>query len=433
MGRSGAAAARLLALRGYSVTGFDGSPEAVKPPHVTSLFTGDPSPGEMKGLSMLVMSPGIPPVSPVTDAANRAGVPLVGEIELAFAATEADILGVTGSNGKTTTVEWLGHLLRGTEEYSGAVVAGNMGYALCDAVVDHPEASVFAVELSSYQLESAVDLRVRSAAFLNLTPDHLARHGTMKNYGDAKARIFMNQRPEDTAVLNLDDPLLVPYRKAPRGRVLYFSLLEGVSAGAWLDGSGILRYRDGSRETAVIKGEQLSLPGRHNVANALAVICMGASLGIDPAGMSDLLASFRGVPHRLEELGTINGASWVNDSKSTNIDSLRVALESFHGDVILLAGGLAKNSDYSVLSELIRERVKLLVLFGADGGSLGEQWAGTVPSVVTDDLEEAAEIAFRDSAPGDTVLLSPGCASFDRYRNFEERGEHFRRITGRFS
>ncbi len=123
----------------------------------------------------------------------------------------------------------------------------------------------------------------------------------------------------------------------------------------------------------------------------------------------------------------------MNDSKSTNIDSLRVALESFHGDVILLAGGLAKNSDYSVLSELIRERVKLLVLFGADGGSLGEQWAGTVPSVVTDDLEEAAEIAFRDSAPGDTVLLSPGCASFDRYRNFEERGEHFRRITGRFS
>ncbi len=208
----------------------------------------------------------------------------MGEIELAFAATEADILGVTGSNGKTTTVEWLGHLLRGTEEYSGAVVAGNMGYALCDAVVDHPEASVFAVELSSYQLESAVDLRVRSAAFLNLTPDHLARHGTMKNYGDAKARIFMNQRPEDTAVLNLDDPLLVPYRKAPRGRVLYFSLLEGVSAGAWLDGSGILRYRDGSRETAVIKGEQLSLPGRHNVANALAVICMGLPWGsIQPA------------------------------------------------------------------------------------------------------------------------------------------------------
>ncbi len=433
MGRSGAAAARLLALRGYSVTGFDGSPEAVKPPHVSRLVTGDPSPGEMKGLDMLVMSPGIPPDSPVTAAANLASVPLVGEVELAGAATQADILGVTGSNGKTTTVEWLGHLLRGTGEYSDAVVAGNMGYAFCDAVVDHPEAPVFAVELSSYQLESAVDLRVRSAAFLNLTPDHLARHGTMKNYGDAKARIFINQRREDTAVLNLDDPLLIPYRTAPPGRILFFSLLEEVSAGAWLDSSGTLRFRDDHGETAVIRREHLSIPGRHNVANALAVICMGASLGIDPASMSDLLASFRGVPHRLEELGTINGARWVNDSKSTNVDSLRVALESFHGGVILLAGGLAKNSDYSVLSKLIRERVKLLVLFGADGGSLEEQWAGTVPSLVTDDLEEAAEIALRDSVPGDTVLLSPGCASFDSYRNFEERGEHFRKIAGRLS
>ena len=430
MGRSGAAALRLLSASGYKVTGFDSSLQAVKPDNMTRLVTGDPRPEDFQRLSLIVLSPGVPPSSEIYRLAVGSGVPVIPEIELGWAFSEGDSIAVTGSNGKTTTVEWIGHALKESPGYREAVVAGNMGYAMCDAVLDNPGCPVFSLELSSYQLETIQDFRPVSAAVLNLTPDHLARHGTMENYGEAKARIFMNQLKGDTAVLNRDDPLLVRMKERVKGTLLWFSLQEEVSRGAFLRSDGKIVYRDGMTETQVLDSSELGIPGRHNIANALAVICLTLSYGVPVESLRRSLRNFRGVPHRLEPLGCRRSLYWVNDSKSTNVDSLKVALESFNEKVILLAGGQGKDSDYSVLNALIGRKVKAAVLFGAAASALEQQWKGAAEILLEDNLEDAVKAAIRLASHGDTVLLSPGCASFDQYMNFEERGEHFRQIVG---
>ena len=433
MGRSGAAAARLLSSRGYSVIGFDSSPSAEPVEHLDDLILGRPGVEELKALDLLVLSPGIPLDSSLGRTALEAGITVTGEIELAWRCTDADIIAVTGSNGKTTTVEWTGHVLKRAEGLQKSVVAGNMGYALSDAVIDHPDCPLFTLELSSYQLETISRMHPVSAAFLNLTPDHLARHGTMERYGDAKARMFMNQTALDTAVLNMDDPGLIRYRKSSAAQLMLFSLTDRVVSGAWMDKQGMLRLEKNGESVEIVQAKDLALPGRHNIANALAVICLCGSYGVAPEEISQGLPSFRGVPHRIESLGTARDLIWVNDSKSTNVDSLKVALESFAGKVILLAGGEIKNSDYSVLGPLMKKSVKLAVLFGSAAESLRDQWAGFVEMEIAEDLEEAVKNVLSRSKAGDTVLLSPGCASFDQYRNFEERGEHFRKIVGGLS
>lgn len=430
MGRSGAAAARLLCSRGYTVIGFDSSPDAVRPEEVSALISGTPGREDLDGLTLLATSPGIPLSSTIYSAAAEAGVPAVPEVELGWACADGDTIAVTGSNGKTTTVEWTGFTLKNSPGTGGAVVAGNMGYAMCDAVLDNPDCPVFSVELSSYQLEAIKDFRSVASAVLNLTPDHLARHGTMENYGAAKARILSNQLSGDTAVLNMDDPLVSSMSSLVKGRLLWFSLEKEVQQGAFLDGSGRIVFRNGAEERVVIHSSRLGIPGRHNVANALAVACLTLSYGVPLDSLAESLAAFRGVPHRLEPLGTAAGLNWVNDSKSTNVDSLKVALESFPERVVLLAGGQGKDSDYSVLSGLIRSRVKAAVLFGSFASALEEQWKGAAEIYLAEDLEEAVKTAVKVASAGDTVLLSPGCASFDQYGNFEERGEHFRRIVG---
>jgi len=429
MGRSGAAAARLLSNRGFVVTGFDSSPEASSNEHLSSTVFGEFTDAHLKGLAVLVLSPGVPPAAAISQRASDLGIPVIGEVELAWRSTTAAVLGVTGSNGKTTTVEWLGHVIRASGPGAEAVSAGNTGYAFCDAVLDYPDCPVFAVELSSYQLETIMELRPLAAAILNLTPDHLTRHRTMQNYGDAKARIFMNQRNTDTAVLNFDDPLLERYHGISLGRQVFFSMNREVPLGAWLTPSGMIYYRDENSAQAVLHAEDLSIPGRHNVANALAVICLAASYGLEPERLLAGLTSFSGVPHRIEFIGTARGISWINDSKSTNIDSLKVALESFEHKVILLAGGQEKESDYSVLGPLLKQKVKSLVLFGSGADILRKQWHDTVETAVVNDLEEAVAKALLLAGTSDTVLLSPGCASFDQYLNFEQRGEHFRQIV----
>jgi len=428
-GRSGAAAARLLAHCGYTVTGFDSRESASGSEHMSRTVFGDFSCDDLSGLSLLVLSPGVPVISPIVIQAEKLGVPVVGEVELALKNTSTDILAVTGSNGKTTTVLWLSHVINTSYSEEGAVAAGNMGYAFSDAVLDNPHCRVFVLELSSYQLETTSSLKASSAVVLNLTPDHLARHGTMQNYGRAKARVFQNQQTDDTAILNYDDPLLNEYRDISNGTQMFFSLKREVPLGAWMDSSGMLYYRDKSETCEVIHSGKLALQGKHNIANALAVICMGASYGIAVENLLPGLMDFSGVPHRIEPLGAAADLLWFNDSKSTNVDSLKVALESFDEKVILIAGGQKKNSDYSVLNELITQKVKAVVLFGSGAESLACQWYGTVPVSVVDDLQQAVEEALFRAEKNDTVLFSPGCASFDQYTDFEERGEHFRRTV----
>lgn len=427
LGISGTAAAALLRSRGFGVIGFDSSPTVEKPEAVDHIVTGPGIPQELETLDGLVVSPGINPWSGIAGEARRLGIPVIGEIELAAANTGAGIYAVTGSNGKTTTCEWLGFVLN--RAGYRAVVCGNTGYAFSRAVLDNPGLESCVVEISSYQLETIERFRPRGAAILNITPDHLSRHGSMEGYASAKARIFMNQHSEDITVLNGDDPNLTGLFGRSRGTEMVFSLERPKDRGAWVDGNGMLLLRWDGETMPVIDISLIGIPGRHNLYNALAVACLAYGAGVQPEEMVPGLVEFTGVRHRIETVATKHGVTWVNDSKSTNPDSLRVALEAASKPVILLAGGRAKETDYSGLRQLVSSRTRLVILFGEAARMLEEAWQGIPAPILVDDLPGAVSAACGKAVAGDTVLLSPGCASFDQYRNFEERGEHFRELV----
>jgi UDP-N-acetylmuramoylalanine--D-glutamate ligase len=423
MGRSGRAAAELLRLRGFTVIGLDSSPAVSDCADCRTMITGNENVRTaLEELDGLVISPGIDPSSIIPEAALELGLPVIGEIELAFQNSDVPVMAVTGSNGKTTTVEWLAYTLRcaGVD----AVAAGNTGFPYSTAVVRHPDADLVSLEVSSYQLQTIEEFRPAGAAILNVTPDHLQRHGNMEGYQEAKARLFMNQHDDDVLVLNMDDPGSVPFSGRTAGLQWYFSCTERVDAGAFVHDGGIY-YSDTKGTCFVMESSGLSLPGEHNLANALAVVCLASKSGLEARQLVDGLSSFPGVRHRIQRIRDIDGTTYYNDSKSTNPDSLRVALRSFSRPVILIAGGLAKETDYSHLLPLIQEHVKKLILIGKSSEELKQSWTGTVPIVMAEVMETAV-IKARDAAdPGDVVLLSPGCASFDQYDNFEERGDHF--------
>ncbi len=429
MGRSGTAAIRLLTHLDYFVIAFDSSPAAVCTMDVKKTVFGDFTDTDLKDVSVLVLSPGVATTAKIVVRAKELNIPVISEVELACRNTSSTLLAITGSNGKTTTVEWLTHVINLSSVEAEAVAAGNMGYALSDAILDNPLVPVFVVELSSYQLETTTGFHATSSVILNLTPDHLVRHGTMENYGETKARIFLNQNIGDTAILNFDDTLLEKYRNISGGKQLYFSLKQEVPAGAWMDETGYLCYKDETQNVKVIHSDKLALQGKHNIANALAVICLAVSYGIPVKKMISGLIGFKGVAHRIEPLGSVRGLYWFNDSKSTNVDSLKVALESFQNKVILIAGGKEKDTDYSVLNQLIKHKVKNLVLFGSGAELLSKQWQGAADIHIHKNLEDSVEGVLKLAESGDTVLLSPGCASFDQYSNFEERGDHFKSIV----
>jgi|WetSurMetagenome_2_1015567.scaffolds.fasta_scaffold00170_28 UDP-N-acetylmuramoylalanine--D-glutamate ligase len=430
LGKSGRAAARLLAGKGFTVIGYDDNP-AVEPCECCSEnYIGGGGFEALPTLEGIVLSPGIGPSAPIPAAAAAAGLPVIGEIELAFRNTQVPILAVTGSNGKTTTAEWTGFILR--KAGLRAVVAGNVGYPFTAAVLDHPSLDWFVLEVSSYQLETIDKFRPAGAAVLNLTPDHLQRHGNMEGYRNAKARIFMNQHSEDLAILNADDPESAPLLGLARGIEGLFSLSRSVETGAFLEDGQIIQAWGGER-TALLPASGISIPGLHNVANALASICLAARTGIPGSAMLEGLKTFPGVAHRIERIRSLGGVEWVNDSKSTNQDSLRVALESFGARVILIAGGLSKGTDYGSLRALVAEKVRHLVLIGSAAEELAEAWEGAAPVTRAGDLARAVGVCRELAGPGDTVLLSPACASFDQYRNFEERGDHFRRLVEELS
>ncbi len=426
LGTSGRAAAALLRQRGFTVVGIDDSPDCSPCEQCARHVLGDIGSLDPEELDGLVLSPGVPPSAQLPSSAKDLGIPVTGEIELASLFASAPIAAVTGSNGKTTTVEWLGHILR--RAGWDACVTGNMGYPLSRAVLERPDAHVYVLEVSSYQLETIRTFRPRVAAVLNITPDHLSRHGDMQGYRAAKARIFMNQSPEDFLVLNADDPRLVSLMGLTEGLEMYFSLRGTVETGAFARQGRVKLSWDGT-VTDLLAVEELALPGGHNTANALAAASMARALGLQAGQMREGLRTFAGVPHRLEEIRTLDGVRYVNDSKSTNIDSLRVALEAETGPLVLIAGGRPKEGDYAELREAVRSRARAVLAIGEASAMLSRAWSDGLEVVRLPDLRAALARARELASSGDTVLLSPGCASFDQYRNFEERGEHFRRLV----
>ena len=373
----------------------------------------------------LIKSPGVPARAPGVLAARRAGVTVIGELELAWRLLDNAFVAVTGTNGKTTTTEWIGHIHRAAG--APVAVAGNVGTALSGLVGELARDATVICEASSFQLEDAVAFAPEVAVLLNVTPDHLDRHGSLEAYEAAKLRIFANQGPEDVAVL--PDDLDVPV--GGRARQLRFGDRAAAGGPAHMCaalrlGGGALRW-DGRELLGV---EELPLPGAHNLQNAMAAATACLARGLEPEAVAAGLRSFRGVAHRLELIDERGGVRYVNDSKATNVASTIVALRSYAGGVHLIAGGRGKSQDFSPLAPLVRERCAAVYLIGEDGPRIGAALRDAgAPLHDAGTLAAAVGEAAARARPGDVVLLSPACASFDQFRDFEERGEQFRRLV----
>jgi len=367
----------------------------------------------------IVLSPGVPLGIAPLRAAREKGIPILSELELGYRHCNSTCLAITGTNGKTTATELLHAILLHCGYTS--VLAGNNALPLSRAVLSHPEARYAVIEASSYQLETCTTFRPAVAAVLNLTPDHLARHGDMSGYAEAKARIFAAQSSADIAVLNADDELVADLPTPDGVERTFFSLGGYVERGLWVDGEVI-------RENAhpVASTRDIPIPGRHNLANALAVLTIARSIALPWDSVLAGLRAFTGVEHRIEFVRDLCGVAYYNDSKSTNIDSLRVALSSFERPIVLIAGGRGKGSDYRVLADLVRERVKHLITLGEDAPLLEDAFGSQVLCERAAGMADAVDRARCAANEGDVVLLSPGCASFDMYANYEQRGEDFK-------
>ncbi len=438
LGKSGAAAVELLVASGARVTGTDSRPEmafAIEAPawraRGARLVLGDNPAALADDADLIVTSPGVHPHHPLLAAARARGVAIWAELELGFRAARAPVVAVTGTNGKTTTTHLVGALI--AESGRPVAVAGNVGNPLSAAAPVIPADGFLAVEASSYQLEGIDRFHPRAAIILNLTPDHLEHHGDFESYRRAKARIYSRMEADDALVLVADEPELGAYRRASRAQLLEVSVARPVPRGAWLDAGRLWARVAGAESIPLLRADELPIPGLHNVTNALAAAAAALAVGIEADAVSRGLARFRGLPHRLETVATARGVRFVNDSKSTNVASLLVALEALPGPLVLIAGGLDKGTDLAPLVPLVRDRVRSLVLIGqaadrfeaALGGATAVRRAGT--------LEEAARAALALAAHGDTILLSPACASFDQFRDYEDRGDQFREITRRIA
>lgn len=368
---------------------------------------------------ILIPSPGVSLHAPIIGEARDTGVEITGEMELASHFCDAPIVAVTGTNGKTTTTELIRSLIAACGYR--VTLAGNNAYPFSLAVLESDPPDYVVLEVSSYQLELVRHFRPWVAVLLNISTDHLERHGTLEDYARVKARIFMNQQADDVAVYNADDGACRKCAADIDAATKPFSVTHPVPDGLWVEDRAIM---DGPERIA--EADDVLLPGRHNLANALAALAAVRGGKFDTQRVREGLRDFEGVEHRIEHVATIDGVQYYNDSKSTNLDSLRVALTSFDAPIVLIAGGRGKGSDYGVLRSEVGKRVKALVVMGEDAPALEAAYADVSPTIRAPTMETAVRVAADRADDGDIVLLSPACASFDMYRNFEERGQVFK-------
>ncbi len=374
---------------------------------------------------MIIPSPGVPANMPALTAARAKGVITWSEVELASRFLSGRVVGITGSNGKTTTASLIAHILE-TAQFP-TLLAGNIGTPLISRVEESSDTSITVVELSSFQLELTQKFRPNISVWLNLTPDHLDRHGSLEAYGLAKARIFANQTELDAAVLNADDPGTPPF--APqKPHVFWFSRTKRVAGGAYLRGDEIVFRRDGN-DTVLLHRRDIGLRGEHNLENVLAAASAAYLAGAQPAAVASGVRSFAGVEHRLEFVAEIGGASYYNDSKATNVDATLKAMDAFPGRLLLILGGKDKGSDYTLLREALREKVLVAYVIGAAAEKIVGQISGVVEIERAETLDRAVQLAAERATAGDTILLAPACASFDQFENYEHRGRVFKQLV----
>jgi UDP-N-acetylmuramoylalanine--D-glutamate ligase len=447
LARSGTAAARLLAARGIPVTATDArTPEELLARGVdladlaargVRVVAGEKSgPALLDRADVVVASPGVPPTALLLARADDRGIPVVAELELAWQVSSAPWIAITGTNGKSTTTALAGRLV--TAAGREAWVGGNIGQAATERAAEVPADGAIVAEVSSFQLERVVSFRPSVAIVLNLTPDHLDRHGDLDTYAALKARVFARQRAGDRAVLNADDPALAdwPRRFGIPGSVAWFSRGPRPNGhhddeGAYVDPDGaIVRVREGHKDV-LLPFRALRIPGPHNVSNALAAVCATLGQSLDAArraAVSDALATFPGLEHRIEAAGQVEGVAYWNDSKATNVDAMQTALEAFPGPIVVIAGGRDKAGPWGSIARLAAERIGRLVLIGEAAPTIEAAWPD-VPSLRANDLGDAvrrAHEAARALGAGTPVILSPGCASFDMFTDYEDRGRRFK-------
>ena len=418
MARSGVAAIELLREHGARVSAVDRNPAAVPgiavEPQVEASFAG---------VDLIVLSPGVPADLDVLAKSRRAGVPVIGDLELAGWFLQGDIIGITGSNGKTTTTALAGHIL--ARSGIPAQVGGNIGTPPSSLVKTSRTGQWNVLELSSFQLETTDEFRAHIGAALNVTPDHLDRHYTMERYAAAKSRLFVNQRPGDFAVLNAADPVCAAYAKLGAGSAMWFSSTHEVSPGAFLACDEIVL-----NGTPVMRAAEVPLRGLHNLENTMAAAVIAHLAGATHAQIRAAVMTFPGVEHRLEFVRERGGVAWYNDSKATNVDATLKAIAAFDGGLWVILGGKDKDSDYSALAGPLRDKALGALLIGAAAEKIASQLRGTLPLIHCGTIAAAVAEANARAQSGGTVLLAPACASFDQFENFEHRGREFKRLVG---
>jgi UDP-N-acetylmuramoylalanine--D-glutamate ligase len=433
MARSGVAAARLLLEKGAhvravdnQVTGIPGLPVPIEP-QTDAAFSD---------ANLVVLSPGVPADAEVVSRARARGVRVIGDLELASWFLQGPIIGITGANGKTTTTALTGHILHASR--IAAQVGGNIGTPPCAMIASSRTGQWNVLELSSFQLETVESFRANIAAVLNITPDHLDRHHTFENYAEAKARLFANQRPEDFAVLNADDPVTRGFAGRTAASVLWFSSTQKVGAGAYLlrgDPSTAAGHKI-RLNAIVLDGEPLMSPaqvplrGAHNLENTMAAAVIAKLAGATREQIHTAVTTFPGVEHRLEFIREVGGVSWYNDSKATNVDATLKAIDAFDGGLWVILGGRDKGSPYTPLAGPLAAKARGALLVGAAAEKIASELSGAVPLIHSETIGAAIEYARAHANPGDTVLLAPACSSYDQFENFEHRGREFKRLVG---
>lgn len=423
LGRSGMAAARLLRRCGAEVTALDSGDSDLLRERATKLrgegitvITGTDAEHDPVRHDLAILSPGIEESVPLVTNTTSKGTPLIGELELAFTLTTVPVVAITGTNGKTTTTELTARMLGGAGLRSAA--CGNIGTPMSELLLEEGSLDVFVAEVSSFQLETIRTFRPRVALWLNLSPNHLDRYTSMKEYREAKMRIFMNQTEEDWAVV-----LAGEERPGIKAQRISFSTTDP-TADITLENGRMIMYRG----KLLLDLETTGLRGPHNAANLMAAFGAGIALGADPGRMASSIGDYAPPAHRCEFIAERGGVRWINDSKATNLDAMEQAILSVEGPLILIAGGKDKGFEFAPIAPLVRERVSLAVLIGEMRHRIARDWA-PVPTVIAETLDEAVSLAASKAAPGSTVLFSPGTSSFDMFRDYIRRGETFRSLV----
>lgn len=432
-GRSGVEAARFLADKGAVVALHDQldldkwsqAASSLKSSHGVGLLTGQIPSWLLDQVNLLVISPGVPTNSIPARYIDRKDGEVIGEVELAYRFLKGKIVGITGSNGKTTTTALIGEILKnaGME----VQVGGNIGTPLLSLVSSSSDDGWTVVELSSFQLETIKDFRANVALCLNVTPNHLDRYDSFQDYAAAKHRIFQNQCSEDTAILNADDEITASWKEGLKADVVFFGVKAPMNEGLFLRGRDLV-CQSGGEEKVLMSRDDIFLKGLHNVENVLAALAAGLACGASPESMRQTVGDFTGVEHRIEFVSEIEGVSFYNDSKATSVDAAAKSLAALEesGQIILIIGGRGKNAPYGPLRQLVEKRVRRLVVMGEDAENIASQLSGSTEIVRAAAMNDAVDKAFEAARLGDSVLLAPACSSFDMFQNFEERGAAFK-------